>query len=116
MSSNTTACFNCILPGLNKPDIWQVNGKELNANVNQAGSLIVTNPSEIFGSDMTTSILTCGKRSTNASITAIIFYKGKSNVRSDAYTCSKCNYIKPFFVIFTIAVLTPESKKSLDPF
>eukprot|EP00731_Ephydatia_muelleri_P019568 Em0012g393a len=75
MFSNATACFSCFLPGLNKSDIWQVNGKEISANVNQAGSLIVANPGEIFGSDMTTSILSCGNRAQNASIAAIILYK-----------------------------------------
>ena len=83
ISSNTTACFNCFLPGLNKSDIWQVNGMEISANVNQAGSLIVANLGEIFGSDMTTSILSCGNRAQNTSITATIFYKGKFNVHSD---------------------------------
>ncbi|KAL5488897.1 hypothetical protein EMCRGX_G017911 [Ephydatia muelleri] len=80
ISSNATACFSCFLPGLNKSDIWQVNGKEISANVNQAGSLIVANLGEIFGSDMTTSILSCGKRAQNTSITATIFYKGLANI------------------------------------
>ena len=90
MSSNATACFSCFLPGLNKSDIWQVNGKEISANVNQAGSLIVANPGEIFGSDMTTSILSCGNRAQNASITAIILYKGKLNACSDFILCIYC--------------------------
>ena len=85
MSSNATACFNCLLPGLNKPDIWQVNGKEISANVNLAGSLIVANPGEIFGSYMTTSILSCGNRAQSASMAAIIFYEGRLNVCSCAY-------------------------------
>ena len=89
ISSNDTVCFNCILPGLNKSDLWQVNGKEINLNVNQEGSLIVAKPGEIFGSKSTTSMLVCGNRAQNASNAATVLFKGKWNVLSDDM-CANC--------------------------
>ena len=77
IQSDNVACFSCILPGHNKSDIWQVNGKNTAQNITAAGSLIVTNPLEVFGNSIMTSNLTCGNSESNTSITAFVMFAGK---------------------------------------
>ena len=79
LSSESVACFDCILPGQNRSDMWQVNGKDLAININAAGLLIVANSSELFGGLTMAPRLTCGNREYNMSMTAFITYTGKRN-------------------------------------
>ena len=77
IQSDNVACFSCILPGHNKSDIWQVNDKNAAQNITAEGSLIVTNPLEVFGDSIMTSKLTCGNSESNTSITAFVMFAGK---------------------------------------
>ena len=81
ISSNSAACFHCILPGQNiSADGWRVNGKEDTNDINAEGTLIVTNTSEFFGDPMTNPLLECSNKAYNSSLTASIAYTGKRNV------------------------------------
>ena len=77
IQSSNVACFSCTLPGEKKTDIWEVNGIETALNITAVGSLIVTNPLEVFGGSSTISELTCRNKESNISLTALITYEEK---------------------------------------
>ena len=79
IARNSAACFRCILPGQNIPDVWLVNSKEDSYNINAEGTLIFTN-SSVFGDPKTNPKLECGSKVYNSSLTASIAYTGKMDV------------------------------------
>ena len=88
IAPNSAACFRCILPGQNIPDMWLVNGKEDAYNINAEGTLIVTNTSEVFGDPKTNPKLECGNKVYNSSLTASIAYTGIRGMSEPAHTCT----------------------------
>ncbi|KAL5489000.1 hypothetical protein EMCRGX_G018036 [Ephydatia muelleri] len=75
IQSSNVACFSCTLPGQIKADIWQVNGTETALDITAVGSLIVTNPSEVFGDSSMPSELICRNSQSNITMTALITYR-----------------------------------------
>ena len=68
------ACFNCILPGQQVPNVWQVNGIDVKSRTNAEGYLIYVDPDELFRS--LPMMIMCGNNNTNVS--ALITYAGKN--------------------------------------
>ncbi|KAL5506422.1 hypothetical protein EMCRGX_G008054 [Ephydatia muelleri] len=97
IQSDNVACFSCILPGHNKSDIWQVNDKNAAQNITAEGSLIVTNPLEVFGDSIMTSKLTCGNSESNTSITAFVMFAAPPdavNILNITTTLVSLNHIR----------------------
>ena len=80
VSSDSVSCFDCILPGQNTTDDWQVNSNNADLDITAEGLLIVANSSELFGGLTMAPRLTCGNREYNMSMTALITYTGKRNI------------------------------------